>query len=588
MKSGAVILGTAVSAILLMVAGFLYLMTDDKSEERYRESITLVRQIQQLSSDWSIEISRVESNPLADFDSLATFIPRMARLKDGLSGTAQSISDFPDGLANDLNAFISAIEAKEERIERFKTGYAVVRNSKAYLPLAAANVVQQAQELEIGVVVRSISNLIRDVNLYLSRPTATSEARLMAEIQELRKASVVYAPSLANALANLYSHAEVLVTKQGPTEALFVEATSNEISVLSDQLASRLEFELGKKVVLMRYYDRGILIVFGVLALFWLLFALQQRIRVGVVTTQMAPHAPTAQAEVVVPDQVPADVDETAAAAFPIRRSVDGRALSGEQDSLLADHSVGAALLVHGFVGTCVAGTLKASVQRISGRMDYLRQIAHKIQDSQSNSDVISELDDRVDLEEDIESVSAIATSVRQQVNVIGNLAQRLESFSSILSDDVDRSMIDINACIKRAVETAGAEATTRVAKNLDDIPEIFASETEFHLLLTKIIENSVIAVQERDDGKGVIKIDTERKDAEILITIIDNGPGIPSDRRMKIFKPFYTSRDGAMGIGLTLAGYLARKYEGNIRINSLLGQGTMVRITLPASIPNA
>ena len=82
-----------------------------------------------------------------------------------------------------------------------------------------------------------------------------------------------------------------------------------------------------------------------------------------------------------------------------------------------------------------------------------------------------------------------------------------------------------------------------------------------------------------------IIKIDSARKDDEILITVIDNGMGITPDRQRSIFKPFYTSRDGAMGIGLALAGHLVGKYEGTVKINSLPGQGTVARITLPAEI---
>ena len=129
MKIGALILGIIVSVLLLAAAGVLYTMAGSNGGQQYRTSIDLVRQIQQLSSSWSIEIARVRSDPVADIDSLAAFIPRMARLKESLSDAARRIPGLPDRLANDIRGYLSAIDAKEERIERFKTGYAVVRNS---------------------------------------------------------------------------------------------------------------------------------------------------------------------------------------------------------------------------------------------------------------------------------------------------------------------------------------------------------------------------------------------------------------------------------------------------------------------------
>ena len=260
MKPGALILGAAVSIILLVAAGILYLMANDNSAQHYRRSISVVQQIQQLSSDWSIELTRVKSDPLADFDSLASFIPRMARHKILLSVTAHNIPDLPDRLANAINAYINAVDAKEERVERFKTGYAVVRNSVRYLPLAAANVLQLTQNSEDRSLAQSISNLVQEIELYIETPTKTSQARLLADIENLRKASVAYPTALANTLANLFSHAEVLITKQRPTEELFREATSPQISNLTNELTKQPEVrarETGGRAGLLRSRPTG-------------------------------------------------------------------------------------------------------------------------------------------------------------------------------------------------------------------------------------------------------------------------------------------------------------------------------------------
>ena len=145
MTARALVLGIVVSLVLLGAAGGLHVLAGAGGvEQRYRDAASLARQIQQISSQWSVEIARVRSDPLADFDSLAAFIPRMARLKKGL-GDARGIPGMPERLASDIRAYLSALDAKEERVERFKTGYAVVRNSARYLPLAAANVTREAR-----------------------------------------------------------------------------------------------------------------------------------------------------------------------------------------------------------------------------------------------------------------------------------------------------------------------------------------------------------------------------------------------------------------------------------------------------------
>ena len=583
MKPSALILGAVVSVILLAAAGFLYTMTNDSGEEDYRSSIAAVQQIQRLSSDWSIEVTRVKADPLADFDSLAAFIPRLARLTDELSGTARRIPNLPDRLANAVNAYISAIDAKEERIERFKTGYAVVRNSERYLPLAASNVVRLAEEGGDNSLARRVSGLMQEMGLYLASPTDTAQNRLMGEIEALNAVSVTYPPTLANTLTNLFSHAEVLLNRQGPTEELFGEATSNKISGLTDDLVNNLRFELGRSQAQLAYYDQGMLVVIALLALFWIGLALHQRSRAGAAAAPVAGAAAfaPAPAEAPAPQAATNGSTETAAPAPATRPAAQPAPAPAPVEPDLEEATV------RGFVVKSAAGTLASAADQIDARMDYLRQTRQHLQNALDNSDSLAELPDGIDLDEEMAALADISASVRQEAAGIAGLAKRLEAVAALPNSEVRRSMTDVNACVEEVIEACGPKAAQVIAKRLGEVPEILASRAELRLLLKQIVENSVRAVDDLDGREGVVRIDTARKGDEILITVIDNGNGIAAERRMNIFRPFYTSRDDAMGIGLTLAGHLVKKYEGVIKINSLPGQGTVAQITLPAGTPN-
>ena len=587
MKSRALILGIVVSALLLAAAGVLYTMAGGAGAQQYRASVDLVRRIEQLSSNWSVEIARVRADPLADFDSLAAFIPRMARLQETLSDAVRSIPDLPERLASDVQAYLSAVDAKEERIERFKTGYAVVRNSRRFLPLAAANVARQAEEMGDAALARGISTLIQEVNVYLSAPTDEGAERLAADMTELREASVAYPPPLANALANLLAHAEVLLTRHAPVETLFQEATSNDITDLADRLVGNLEFEVARHRGAAASYERGILAVVAVLALFWIVLAVQQRARGG--ADAAAPEAPAATVAdaaprpgtrtyeplyaMTVPDELPnlspgaIDRELAAAAAAPAGMSAE-------------------TALLYRFRSEWVGDSLAGAAERLTRRMDHLHRSQQKIQSALANSDGMLELTDGIDLDDEIEASLSVAGHARREVNAIADLAGRLATYPGLPNGAGERDMVDVNACIEEVVAATGADAAASVSKRLGDVPEIFASRTEIRLLLAQILENSVRAVRELEGRKATIKIDTAQRDEEIVITVIDNGGGITPERRRQIFRPFYTSRDGAMGLGLTLAGDLVKQYEGGIKVNSLPGQGTVARITLPTGIP--
>ena len=582
MTPRALTLGIIVSVVLLAAAGGLYTLAAGSGAHAYRDATEQVRAIQQLSSSWSVEIARVKADPLADFDALAAFIPRMARLKERLSDTARQIPDLPDRLGSDIRAFLAAVDAQEERIERFKTGYAVVRNSARYLPLAAANVARQAEDAGDASLGRAIATFVQDMNLYLSTPSGAAKERLGGQVEALREASVGYPPPLANALANLLAHAEVLLERQAPTEALFAEATSGDIADLTERLAASLRFEHDRSEVRAAHYERGVLAAVGVLALFWIGLGVQQRARgARDAVVEAAPELDAGEAPVPRLERL-----ESLAALG----DGDG-ALGGEVGPDLAAPASSRGLDAEsamrlGFLAERVGEHLAVAAGRTLVRMEALGETQARIRGALAGSDFMMELPDGADLDEELAAGTALVGHARREVNTIVDIARRLASFAGLPNGEAERDMVDVNACVAEVLAATGAERAARVATRLGEVPEIFASRAEIRLLLAQVLDNALHAVEGLEGRPGTIKIDTTHRNDEILVTVIDNGEGVGPERRRQIFRPFYTSREGAMGLGLTLAGELVSRYEGTIKVNSLVGRGTVARITLPAGTP--
>ena len=582
MKSSALIFGSFVSALLLAAAGGLFLMAGNTSGQHYRAPVDLVRQIQELSSSWSIEIARVRSDPLADFDSLAAYLPRMAQLKERLLDSSRSIPDLPDRLANDIQVYLSLVAAKEERTERFKTGYAVVRNSARYLPLAARNVTRQAEAAGDEALARRISTLTQNMNLYLVAPSDASKARLSSDIEKQREDSVAYPASLANAIANLLAHAEVLLAKQAPTDLLFQEATSNETGELANRLAGNLDFESARRDTVSTNYERGVLAVIGVLAAFWILLAVHQRGRGTAAAIPTAPEVLPAAMEDDEPFRALAARDEYGTRPAPVTIAGEQAAAPPASSTELNAESA----MLYSYRAKRAGDTLTTASERAATGVESLHRTRQNIQRALQSSDLMVELPDGINLDEEVEAIAAVVQLMRREVNGIASLAKRLASFSALANGDAARNLVNVNSCIDEVVAATGAGRAAQVTKQLGDVPDVFASKTEIRLLLAQILENSVRAVEGRGTKEKSIKIDTAQINNEVVITIIDNGVGIPSARHKQIFRPFYTSHDGAMGLGLTLVSHLVKKYEGRIKINSLPSHGTVIRINLPTGTP--
>ena len=279
-KSYALVLGIVVSSVLLTGAGVLYTVAGERSQRPYRDCIDLIREIQMLSSYWSAEVARVRTDPLADFDELTAFSARMESLKRALSESADQIPDVSGRLAKAVEVYLSAADAKKEGIERFKTSYAVVRNSTRNLPLAAASVIRQAQEMGEESLVLIIAIVTQDMYLYLTAPTEPVKERLSGVVDEMHDASVGYSPALAAALTNLTTHMAVLLSVQAPMNTLFRNITVDETTEFGNRLIRDVELQLSNASRMTTYFKQGFAaVVVAVVVMFWVLFLIQRHTR---------------------------------------------------------------------------------------------------------------------------------------------------------------------------------------------------------------------------------------------------------------------------------------------------------------------
>lgn len=94
-------------------------------------------------------------------------------------------------------------------------------------------------------------------------------------------------------------------------------------------------------------------------------------------------------------------------------------------------------------------------------------------------------------------------------------------------------------------------------------------------------------AVQYTDEG-GHIEWLVEQTDEEIILQIKDSGIGIPQEQLHRIFERFYrvdqarSRQSGGTGLGLSIVKHIVEVHEGEIDIDSTLGEGTEITVRLP------
>jgi two-component system NtrC family sensor kinase len=164
----------------------------------------------------------------------------------------------------------------------------------------------------------------------------------------------------------------------------------------------------------------------------------------------------------------------------------------------------------------------------------------------------------------------------------VGKIIADLKGFSHI--DEGLEMIVDLNLEIDRTLSVLGHQLPTdaRIEKRYGKLTGFACNAARICQVFFNIILN---ALQAKTSGL-CLTIETREDDGHIVLLFSDNGPGIPPGVTSRIFEPFFTTKEvgAGMGMGLAEAYDVISSYGGTIEAQSRSGQGTTLRITLPAT----
>ena len=113
-------------------------------------------------------------------------------------------------------------------------------------------------------------------------------------------------------------------------------------------------------------------------------------------------------------------------------------------------------------------------------------------------------------------------------------------------------------------------------------LPAVRMSSVELLQVLINLVRNAAQAVSARGIPNGRVSIIATEDEAMLQLQIKDDGVGMPDDVLKRVGTPFYTTRNEGTGLGLAQCQRLVGTAGGRLRIESEVGKGTTVTITLP------
>ncbi len=161
----------------------------------------------------------------------------------------------------------------------------------------------------------------------------------------------------------------------------------------------------------------------------------------------------------------------------------------------------------------------------------------------------------------------------------IKKIVADLKSFAHI--DEVPDSEVDLNKELERTLGVLGPAMPPDAQVEFDraPLPRVRCNPGLICQAFMNIIQNSLLS-----RGSGLrLRLATAWEEGRVVITIGDNGRGIPPEQLGRVFDPFFTTREvgSGTGMGLTVAREIIMSYGGTIAIDSDTNSGTTVVITL-------
>ncbi len=219
---------------------------------------------------------------------------------------------------------------------------------------------------------------------------------------------------------------------------------------------------------------------------------------------------------------------------------------------------------------------LAAMGQAISGLSHYIKNILAAMETSHA-------MVEKALAVEDISVISRVWKILRRSNQRISNLVLDMLAYSKERKPETQ--LCQVNEICKEAAELCHDRIQAKRAKlhlGLDQkLPQIQADPQGIHRCVLNLLTNAIDALNE--DG-GEVNISTRKEgESEVLITVEDNGAGIPEKIIQRIFDVFFSTKGSqGTGLGLAVTKKIIEEHGGSIEAKSTPGQGTTFTIQLP------
>jgi nitrogen fixation/metabolism regulation signal transduction histidine kinase len=175
----------------------------------------------------------------------------------------------------------------------------------------------------------------------------------------------------------------------------------------------------------------------------------------------------------------------------------------------------------------------------------------------------------------------------KNQIEYINNLSSIASAFSSFAKiPEANPVTVDLLEQIKTTFELFknSENISFRIACPQDEKVLIYADKEQINSIFSNLIKNGIQSIL--PGNEGIIKVSIGKASDKIVVSVSDNGTGIPESLRKKMFTPNFTTKSSGAGLGLSIAKRYVENAGGKIWFESETDKGSVFFIEFPLMSP--
>ncbi len=524
---------------LLATVTYLFVQSTALDPAQHLRTLQTMNALNRIDAELNRNVLLARNGLLLHYDPLNQAVADLYGQLDLLPfghGVAQP-REFPDEIGRQFEAVRANVAHKDQLVERFKSSNALLRNSWAYFTdrsylLGRRNAARPGSD-EVTATIGALSSAMLRV---FKDPVGETRQTAIAQLDRLGEISVP--ADQTSSLESVMRHGRLILNLSPDLDSTLRELLTTPTGTLIDTLRNAyLEYHHH----LQRNANKHRILLYGlsVLLLMYLVY-LFYRLQAG------------AKALSKVNEGLVGEIAERKHAEH------EARVL---QTELAHVHRLST-------MGEMATGLAHELNQPLAAITSYAEGCVQRLRSKKAKPD------------EMLDTMDKIAAEARRA----GGIIRRVRGF--VRKESPQWSLIDANAAIRETADLLGAEAHRRgVTIKLDladSLPMVVADTIQIQQTVLNLMRNGIEAMDEIGSVPHLTIRTSKNGGDTILVTVADNGHGIPPETLEHIFDPFFTTKENGLGLGLPICSSIIEAHGGRLWATCDAENGTIFTFTLP------